>query len=156
MVSKLKHFTNHYGNDSKLIFTFSHSLFCCSGLFFTWDCHELVSDSCPVNPPGNQHKQGVPKEDHKELSQKFHLPLGWFLFWWKLKFQLLHGFKLFHFVHRFWNTFWFRCRTTPSAVRNFFSTTIIVVQWEFQWENVQNQSNGQKSFSRSDLGSYNV
>ena len=44
--------------------------------------------------------------------------LGWFLFWWKLKFQLLHGFKLFHFVHRFWNTFCFRCRTTPSAVRN--------------------------------------
>ena len=60
--------------------------------------------------------------------------VGWFLFWWKLKFQFLHGFKLFHFVHRFRNTFCFRCRTTPSAVRNFFR-----LQWEFQWENDQNQ-----------------
>ena len=51
--------------------------------------------------------------------------VGWFLFWWKLKFQLLHGFKLFHFVHKFRNTFCFRCRTTPSAVCNFF-----LLQWE--------------------------
>ena len=42
---------------------------------FTWDCHELVPDSFAVNPPGNQDQQGVAKEDHKELSQKFHLPI---------------------------------------------------------------------------------
>ena len=29
------------------------------------------------------------------------LAVGWFLFWWNLEFQFLHGFKLFHFVHRF-------------------------------------------------------
>ena len=33
--------------------------------------------------------------------------------------QLRHGFMLFHFVHRYRNTFCFCCRTTPSAVRNF-------------------------------------
>ena len=39
----------------------------------TWDGHELVPDPCPVDPPSYQHKQGVAKEDHKKLSQKFHL-----------------------------------------------------------------------------------
>ena len=43
--------------------------------------------------------------------------LGWFLFWWNLAFQFLHGFKLFHFVHRFQNCFCFRSTTFPSAVR---------------------------------------
>ena len=40
-------------------------------------------------------------------SGSHHTILGWFLFWWTLKFQLLHGFKLFHFVQRFWKTFCF-------------------------------------------------
>ena len=35
----------------------------------------------------------------------------------KLFLQLLHGFKLFHFVHRFQNIFCFRSTTFPSAVR---------------------------------------
>ena len=35
--------------------------------------------------------------------------------------QLLHGFKLFQFVHRFQNAFCFRCRTTHSAVRIVFN-----------------------------------
>ena len=52
----------------------------------------------------------------------------WFL-------QLLHGFKMFHFVPWFQNSFCFCSTTTPSAVRKFFG-----LQWEFQWEN------GQKSF----------
>ena len=45
--------------------------------------------------------------------------VGWFLFWWNLAFQFLHGFKLFHFVHRFQNCFCFRSTTFPSAVRTF-------------------------------------
>ena len=48
----------------------------------------------------------------------------WFL-------QLLHGFKMFHFIHWFQNSFCFRSTTIPSAVRKFFG-----LQWE----------NGQKSF----------
>ena len=42
-------------------------------LWLTWDCHELVSDPRPVDPPSDQHQQGVAEEDHKEFSQKFHL-----------------------------------------------------------------------------------
>ena len=34
-------------------------------------------------------------------------PVGWFLFWWKLEFWLLHGFKLCHFVQLFQNNFSF-------------------------------------------------
>ena len=54
-------------------------------------------------------------------GRQLELPptLGWFLFWWNLAFQFLHGFKLFHFVHRFQNCFCFRSTTFPSAVRTF-------------------------------------
>ena len=45
--------------------------------------------------------------------------LGGFLFWWKLEFQLLHGFKLFHFVHWFRNSFCFRSQMIFYAVCNF-------------------------------------
>ena len=48
--------------------------------------------------------------------------------------QLLHGFKLFHLVSDFQNSFCFWCTTLPSAVRKIFP-----LQWEFQWENGQNQ-----------------
>ena len=48
--------------------------------------------------------------------------------------QLLHGFKLFHLVSDFQNSFCFWCTTLPSAVRKIFR-----LQWEFQWENDQNQ-----------------
>ena len=48
--------------------------------------------------------------------------------------QLLHGFKLFHLVSHFQNSFCFWCTTLPSAVCKIFQ-----LQWEFQWENDQNQ-----------------
>ena len=49
----------------------------------------------------------------------------WFL-------QLLHGFKMFHFVPWFQNSFCFCSTTIPSAVRKYFG-----LKWEFQWENSQ-------------------
>ena len=52
--------------------------------------------------------------------------LGWFLFWWNLAFQFLHGFKLFHFVHRFQNSFCFRSTTIPSAVRTFGQRLLVL------------------------------
>ena len=52
----------------------------------------------------------------------------------KLFLQLLHGFKLFHLVSHFQNSFCFWCTTLPSAVCKIFR-----LQWEFQWENDQNQ-----------------
>ena len=54
------------------------------------------------------------------LSHASHEDLGWFLFWWKLEFWLLHGFKMFHFVHWFQSSFCFRSTTISSAVRKFF------------------------------------
>ena len=48
--------------------------------------------------------------------------------------QLLHGFKLFHLVSDFQNSFCFWCTTLPSAVRKIFR-----LQWEFHWENDHNQ-----------------
>ena len=47
--------------------------------------------------------------------------LGWFLFWWNLEFQFLHGFKLFHLVSDFQNSFCFWCTTLPSAVRKIWA-----------------------------------
>ena len=40
--------------------------------------------------------------------------------------QLLHGFKLFHFVHRFQNCFCFRSTTIPSAVRTFGQRLLVL------------------------------
>ena len=45
--------------------------------------------------------------------------LGGFLFWWKLEFQLLHGFKFFHFVHWFRNSFCFCSQMIFYVVCNF-------------------------------------
>ena len=56
------------------------------------------------------------------------------IFFWYLEFQFLHGFKLFHLVSDFQNSFCFWCTTLPSAVCKIFR-----LQWEFQWENDQNQ-----------------
>ena len=39
---------------------------------------------------------------------------------------LLHGFKLFHFVHRFQNCFCFRSTTFPSAVRTFGQRLLVL------------------------------
>ena len=52
--------------------------------------------------------------------------LGWFLFWWKMEFQLLHGFKLFQFVHWFQNSFCFCSRMIFYAVCSFLR-----FRWEF-------------------------
>ena len=52
--------------------------------------------------------------------------VGWFLFWWNLALQFLHGFKLFHFVHRFQNCFCFRSTTFPSAVRTFGQRLLVL------------------------------
>ena len=54
------------------------------------------------------------------------MTLGWFLFWWNLAFQFLHGFKLFHFVHRFQNCFCFCSTTFPSAVRTFGQRLLVL------------------------------
>ena len=40
--------------------------------------------------------------------------------------QLLHGFKLFHFVHRFQNCFCFCSTTIPSAVRTFGQRLLVL------------------------------
>ena len=56
-------------------------------------------------------------QNHKNTGVR----LGWFLFWWKLEIQLLHGFKLFHFVHWCRNRFCFRSQMIFYAVCNFFA-----------------------------------
>ena len=56
------------------------------------------------------------------------------LIWRNFKFWFLHGFKLFHLVSDFQNSFCFWCTTLPSAVRKIFR-----LQWEFQWVNDQNK-----------------
>ena len=59
-------------------------------------------------------------------SPLYPISVGWFLFWWNLAFQFLHGFKLFHFVHRFQNCFCFRSTTFPSAVRTFGQRLLVL------------------------------
>ena len=51
--------------------------------------------------------------------------VGWFLFWWKLEFQLLHGFTMFHFVLWFQNNFCF-C-STGSSRKNVKSKQIVKI-----------------------------
>ena len=77
-----------------------------------WDnthCAQILSPSRPQN-----HNYCYP---HPATTQ-----VGWFLFWWNLEFQFLHGFKLFHFVHWFQNWFCF-------ALQPFLPVIVILGQW---------------------------
>ena len=119
-------------------------MWCQYYFFLYWtNCNQHSFQYCYIIPEGTAHLQRlggvlglvVPKNktQHHEKVQKMDLEshmilgrIGWFLFWWNLAFQFLHGFKLFHFVHRFQNCFCFRSTTFPSAVRTFGQRLLVL------------------------------
>ena len=69
-----------------------------------------------------------------------------------LFYQLLHGFKLFHFVPRFQNSFCFCSTTIPSAVRKVFLKLHILYS-KNEPKICKIDKMAKNHFSRSDLGS---
>ena len=102
-----------------------HSLHCCHSGRYAYICRSVVLE---------------------------HIMVGWFLFWWNLEFKFLHGFKLFHFVPRFQNSFCFCSTTIPSAVRKIF-LELNILHSKNEPKICKIDKMAKNHFSRSDLGS---